>query len=266
MNTMPRDRLVLLLTGGVAIMLLYLPVLLVIVFSFNSASRGMIWESFSLRWYREVWSDEGILTALWNTLRVVSISSLISLIFGIVCGYCVTVARNRLLGALLCCLFIPVLAPDLIMALAQALSYRTFGIPKGVLTIAISHSTFGIAYIALFVAIRMKSIDFDQYMTAAESLGASPFRAARDHFLPLSIAPALAGTSIVAAMSAQDFVYAFFCGGASTTTLSVKIYGMVKFGLNSSINVVYVGLAAVVLLLFWTSEIFWKTESHHENT
>lgn len=226
----------------------------------------MIWESLSLRWYREVWSDKAILTALWNTMRVVSISSLISVTLGILCGYCVTLSKHRLFGFLLSCLFIPVLAPDLIMALAQALSYQTFGIEKGVLTIAMSHSTFGIAYIALFVAIRMKSIDFDQYMVAAESLGASPFRAARDHFLPLSVAPALAGMSIVAAMSAQDFVYAFFCGGASTTTLSVKIYGMVKFGLNSSINVIYVGLAATVLLLFWASETFWKGTRRHENT
>ncbi len=256
---MQRNRLILILTGGVAITLLYLPVLLVIVFSFNSASRGMIWESFSLRWYHEVWSDEGILTALWNTSRVVVLSSLISLTIGMLSGYCVALSKNRLFTALLSCLFLPVLAPDLIMALAQALSYKTFGIQKGVFTIAISHSTFGIAYIALFVAIRMKSIDFDQYLTAAESLGASPFRAVRDHFLPLAVAPALAGTSIVAAMSAQDFVYAFFCGGASTTTLSVKIYGMVKFGVNSSINVIYVGLAVIVLLLFWTSETFWKT-------
>jgi|ERR1035437_89823 ABC-type spermidine/putrescine transport system permease subunit II len=255
---MHRDRTILLVTGGVAILLLYLPVLLVIVFSFNSASRGMVWDSFSLRWYHEVWSDDAILIALWNTSRVVVLTSLLSLALGMLSGYCVALAKNRLFSVLLSCLFVSVLAPDLIMALAQALTYRTFGIQKGLLTIAVSHSTFGVAYVALFVAIRMKSIDFDQYLTAAESLGASPFRAARDHFLPLAVAPALAGTSIVAAMSAQDFVYAFFCGGASTTTLSVKIYSMVKFGVNSSINVVYVGLAAIILLLFWTSENVWK--------
>ena len=258
---MQRDRPILLLSGGVAVALLYLPVLLVIIFSFNSASRGMVWESFSLRWYREVWSDESILTAVWNTSRVVALSSLVSLIVGLASGYCVALSKNRLFTALLSCLFVSVLAPDLIMAVAQALTYSTFGIHKGVLTIAVSHSTFGVAYVALFVAIRMKSVDLDQYLTTAESLGASPLRAARDHFLPLAAAPALAGTSIVAAMSAQDFVYAFFCGGASTTTLSVKIYGMVKFGINSSINVIYVALALIVLLLFWTSETFWKTPS-----
>jgi ABC-type spermidine/putrescine transport system permease subunit II len=259
---MKRDRPILLLTGSIAVALLYLPILLVIVFSFNSATRGMIWESFSLRWYREIWSDESIMTAVWNTSRVVALSSLLSLTFGLLAGYSVALSKRRLFTALLSCLFVSVLAPDLIMALAQALTYSTFRIPKGVLTIAVSHSTFGVAYVALFVAIRMKTIDLDQYLTTAESLGASPLRAARDHFLPLAVAPAVAGTSIVAAMSAQDFVYAFFCGGAATTTLSVKIYGMVKFGVNSSINVIYVALALIVLLLFWTSETFWKTANH----
>jgi spermidine/putrescine transport system permease protein len=120
--------------------------------------------------------------------------------------------------------------------------------------------------VALFVAIRLRSLDFAQYVLAAQSLGASPLRTVRDHFLPLAAAPALAGVSIVAAMSAQDFVFAFFCGGTATTTLSVKIYGMVKFGLISSINVVYTILALGVLLLFLGSEAILTRKERHEVT
>ena len=249
-----RNNVLMVIFGSMAMVILYLPLVLVVVFSFNSAQRGMVWESFSFKWYQSVWSDSAVISSLKNTLSIASATGGVSLIGGLLCGYAVGTSRGKAFSLTLPLLFIPAILPDLVVALAQALLYKLAGLPKGLLTIVLSQATFGIAYVALFVVVRIKSIPYQGYVIAAQTLGASPTRVVRDHFVPLAFPAAVAGVALVVAMSAQDFIYAFFCGGPATTTLSVRIYSMVKFGVNSSVNVVYVFLAGVALVAYWVSE------------
>jgi ABC-type spermidine/putrescine transport system permease subunit II len=239
---------------AIAVCVLYAPILVVVLFSFNSASRGMIWEGFSLHWYRDVWSDSTLLTSALNSLKVVVLTCLLSLIGGLSFGYLVSLASGRKFIALLSMLFLPILTPDLIGALAQSLFYRSLGIDKGLYTIAISQSFFGVAYVGLVVSARLRSLDFKQYLLAAASLGATPHRSFKDHFIPLSMPAAFSGMALVAALSIQDFLYAFFCGGVGSTTLSVRLYSLVRFGLATGINVIYVAVITTAILLLFLSE------------
>jgi ABC-type spermidine/putrescine transport system permease subunit II len=251
---MQRSRVLLVVFGSLSLLLLYLPLLLVVVFSFNSAPRGMVWESFSTRWYQSVWSDAAIMSSLKNTAAVVLGTGVVSLAGGLVSGFAIGTSREKAFSLSLPFLFMPVILPDLVVALAQALLYKLLGLQQGILTIVLSQATFGVAYVALFVIVRIKSVPYNGYVIAAQTLGASPVRVLFDHFLPTALPAAIAGVTVVIAMSAQDFIYAFFCGGPASTTLSIRVYSMVKFGVNSSVNVVYVFLAGIALLSYWLSE------------
>jgi spermidine/putrescine transport system permease protein len=214
----------------------------------------MIWEGFSLRWYKDVWGDKILIASVINTLKVVCLTCFISLIGGLSCGYLISISGKKSFTLLSSVIFLPILAPDLIIAIAQALFYRALGIEKGFFTISISQSFFGVAYVGLFVSIRLRSIDFKKYLLVSSSLGASPSQSFSNHFIPLALPAALAGSGVVAALSVQDFLYAFFCGGSGSTTLSVKLYSMVKFGVNSSINVLYVFLIVLATTAVFLSE------------
>lgn len=246
----------------VALCVLYAPILVVVFFSFNSAQRGMIWEGFSLHWYRDVWSDSTLLTSSLNSLKVVVFTCVLSLIGGSAFGYLASLATGRRFVGLVSMLFLPVLTPDLIAALAQSLFYRSLGIDKGLHTIAVSQSFFGTAYVGLVVTARLRSIDFKQYLLAAASLGATPLRSFKDHFIPLAMPAALSGTAIVGALSMQDFLYAFFCGGLGSTTLSVRLYSLVRFGLTTGINVIYVAFIMTAIVLLVLSEFSLRKVKH----
>lgn len=239
---------------------LYAPLVVVFIFSFNSAQRGMIWEGFSPKWYKEMWFDNILVASVFNTLKISGLTCGISVIGGLGCGYLISLSKKKVFLLLATFLFLPILIPDLIASLAQSLFYQWIKIGKGILTVSFSQSFFGISYVALFVSARLRTTNFKEYLLAASSLGASPFRCFIDHFIPLAIPAAVSGMGVVGALSIQDFLFAFFCGGVGSTTLSVKLYSMVKFSVNSSMNVVYVLLIFVAVCLFIFSEIYRAKE------
>ena len=220
--------------------LFYLPMLVVASFSFNSAARGMIWEGFSVRWYAGALSDPSLLAAMRTTGIIMLLTTVCSLIGGSVCAYLLATDKKGLRGAVLLSLLAPVLTPDLIGAIAFSRLLHFLGANLGTGTIVLSQLFFGVAYVALFITMWLRTIRFQDYVLAAESLGASPLRVFLDIFIPLTIVPSLAGAGVVAAISLQDFLYAFFCGGSGAKTVSVLLYGMVRFGTHTTLHVLYV--------------------------
>jgi spermidine/putrescine transport system permease protein len=226
--------------------------MVVIVFSFNAAQRGFFWEGYSARWYREVWGQPGAISALGNTLKVGVFTCALSAVFGLACGYVLALAQRRALTALTTAMLLPILVPDLIGSLSASLFYRYIGVPLGIHTIVLSESVFGIAYVSLFISVRTRSLRFRELLIAASMLGASPNRAFREVYVPMALPAVAIGVAVVGILVTQDFLYAFFCGGAGTTTLSVRLYSMLRFGANAGMNVIYtlyIGLAALAILL-----------------
>jgi len=233
----------------VVFLVLYAPILVVVVESFNSAERGLQWRGYSINSYVQFWHDELMLSSLLASVKLAVSVTTVSIFLGVILGYALSVAPRRWSLLLVSTALVGIVVPDLFIALANSAMARTLGVPRGLWLACVVQSVVGSSYVALIILARLRSIDIGGLHRAAESLGASEWRAFFDLYLPLMVPALSAGALIVLALSMQDFVYPFFLGGGGSTTLSVMIYGMVRRGVNPRVSVAYVLLLTTVITL-----------------
>lgn len=207
----------------------------------------MVWEGFSLRWYSSIWEQKELLRATLNSLIVGSFCFVISFVLGIIQAYVLVSIRGPLFFFFSLAIFLPLLMPDLMIALPISFVFSKLGISKGLMSIAIGQSVVGSAYVAIIIVARLRSINLNQYKLSSYSLGSTEYRFFKDIFLPLVYRPAFIGAILIFLISLQDFLYAFFCGGPGSTTLAVHTYGKVRFGTDGALNVLY----SLILLVTW---------------
>lgn len=247
---MPRSRFVLsALVFGYAF--LYVPLVLVIAYSFNDSRIATIWGGFSLRWYGELVRNEQILDATLLSLRVALSSATLATVLGTMAG--LTLARfGRFRGRALFSGMItsPMVMPEVITGLSLLLLFvmlqQLTGWPaqRGFGTITIAHTTFAMAYVAVIVRARLASMD-ESLEEAAMDLGGHPLRVVFDITLPL-IAPAMmAGWLLAFTLSLDDLVIASFVSGPGSNTLPMYIFSKVKLGVSPDIN----ALATLIILI-----------------
>lgn len=232
---------------------LYLPILVLIVFSFNESRLVTVWAGFSTKWYHELLQNQAILSAAWVTLRIAFCSALIATVLGTVAG--LVLARfDRFRGKTLFngMIYSPLVMPDVIIGISLLLMFVALGISRGFWTITLAHITFSMCYVAVIVRARL--VSFDQSTEeAAMDLGCPPARIFFYVILPI-IAPAvLSGFLLSFTLSLDDLVIASFTTGAGTTTLPIKIYSMVKLGVTPEINAlstILIGIVASGVLVF----------------
>ena len=230
---------------------LYVPLLLVIVYSFNNSRIATIWGGFSVRWYGELFRNEQVLDAALLSLRVAMTSATAATILGTMAGF--ALARlGRFRGRTLFSGMItsPMVMPEVITGLSLLLLFVTLqqltGWPgqRGFGTITIAHTTFAMAYVAVIVRSRLASMD-ESLEEAAMDLGGHPLRVVFDITLPL-IAPAMvAGWLLAFTLSLDDLVIASFVSGPGSNTLPMYIFSKVKLGVSPDIN----ALATLIILL-----------------
>ena len=224
---------------------LYLPILLLVAYSFNASRLVTVWGGFSLQWYGAVLRNQQLLDAAWITLRVAAASSTLALVLGTLAGVVLTrLARfpGRTLFAGM--VSAPLVMPEVILGLSLLLLFVSLGIDRGFWTIVAAHTTFAMCYVAVVVQSRL--LTFDRSLEeAAMDLGAPPFRTFRLVTLPI-IAPALIGGWLLAfTLSLDDVVVASFVSGPAGTTLPMLVFSRLRVGLTPEIN----ALAAVILAL-----------------
>jgi spermidine/putrescine transport system permease protein len=228
---------------------LYLPILLLVVLSFNDNRVVGIWTEPSLRWYAAMFSDRNVLGALRNSLVVAAISTVVSTILGTAAGLSLERFRYRGQKAFDGLLYLPVIIPDVTMAVMMLLFFvqafdllgavlgvnATFGIG----TISLSHIAFNISFVAIVVRARISGLD-PSLEEAAADLYASRWKAFRKVTLPL-IAPGVAGGALLAlTLSLDEVVITSFVAGPGSTTLPVYVFGLVRRGVTPLINAVSV--------------------------
>lgn len=228
---------------------LYVPLLSVIVYSFNRSSIATVWGGFSTRWYRELLTNDEVLRALWLSLRIAFTSATFATILGTLAG--LTLARfGRFRGRTLFTGMItsPLVMPEVITGLSLLLMFVSLqhlvGWPsqRGFSTIAIAHITFSMAYVAVIVQSRLASMD-QSFEEAAMDLGGRPLRVMIDITLPL-IAPAMiAGWLLAFTLSLDDLVIASFVSGPGASTLPMLIFSKVRLGVTPDIN----ALASIII-------------------
>jgi spermidine/putrescine transport system permease protein len=241
---------------------LYLPILLLVVLSFNDNRLVGVWTEPSLRWYRALFTDRAVLGALRNSLTVAVISTIVSTILGTAAGLSLERFRYRGQRAFDGLLYLPVIIPDVTMAVMMLLFFvqafdlagALFGVNAtfGIGTISLSHIAFNISFVAVVVRARMAGLD-PSLEEAAADLYASRWRAFRRVTLPL-IAPGVAGGALLAlTLSLDEVVITSFVAGPGSTTLPVYVFGLVRRGVTPLINAVSVLMLAGSMLLVLTS-------------
>lgn len=225
---------------------LYLPILILIIFSFNESRLVTVWAGFSTKWYAAVLSNQQLLDAASVTFRVALVSATAATVLGTMAGLALarfTRFRGRTLFTGL--IYAPLVMPEVIIGLSLLLLFVALDWERGYWTITIAHTTFTMAFVAVIVQSRL--IGFDRSLEeAAMDLGATPLRSFFAITLPL-IAPALAaGWLLALTLSLDDFVIASFASGPGSTTLPMRIYSQVRLGVTPEINAVSTILIAIV--------------------
>ena len=215
---------------------LYLPILILVVYSFNESKLVSVWAGFSTKWYAELFRNEAMLEAAWVTLRVAIISSTMATVLGTMAAI-VLVRQGRFLGRTLFSgmIYAPLVMPEVITGLSLLLLFIGIGLDRGMFTIVLAHTTFSMCYVSVVVSSRL--VTFDRSLEeAALDLGASAWEAFRLVTLPI-IAPAvISGWLLAFTLSLDDLVIAQFTSGPSATTLPMKIWSSVRLGVSPEIN------------------------------
>jgi putrescine transport system permease protein len=234
------------LTVGFAF--LYIPILLLIVYSFNESRLVTVWAGFSTKWYGELLRNRAMLDAAWVTLRVAVATATLATVLGTMAAY-VLVRAGRFRGRTMFSgmIYAPLVMPEVITGLSLLLLFIAMGIERGIFTVVLAHTTFAMCYVAVVVSSRL--VSFDRSLEeAALDLGCSPLDAFFSVTLPI-IAPAvIAGWLLAFTLSLDDLVIASFTTGPGATTLPIKIYSAVRLGVSPEINALSTILIAIVSL------------------
>lgn len=225
---------------------LYIPMIILIIFSFNESKLVTVWAGFSTKWYSELLQNKAFLDAAWVTIKVAVFSSTIATVLGTMAAY-VMVRGGRFRGRTLFSgmIYAPLVMPEVITGLSLLLLFIGIGLDRGVLTIVLAHTTFSMCYVSVVVSSRL--VTFDRSLEeAALDLGCSPAQAFRLVTLPI-IAPAvISGWLLAFTLSLDDLVIASFTTGPSATTLPIKIYSAMRLGVSPEINALSTIMIAII--------------------
>lgn len=215
----------------------YLPILILIIYSFNANRSVGLWTGFTLDWYRVLWQDELIRNAISVSLWVAFWSTLISTLLGTLAA--MALERYRFPGRITydAILYLPIIIPDIVMALSTLLFFVILAIPLSRTTILIAHIAFNISFVAVVVRARLANMD-KRLEEAAADLGADELTIFRRITLPLLMPGIISAALLAFTLSLDDFVITFFVAGPGSTTLPVRVYAMIKFGVTPEVNAV----------------------------
>jgi putrescine transport system permease protein len=225
---------------------LYLPIVLLVVFSFNESKLVTIWSGFSVKWYVQLMHNQALLDAAWVTVRVGLLSATLATVLGTLAAFTLvryTRFRGRMLFSGM--VYAPLVMPDVITGLSLLLLFVAIGFDRGFWTITLAHTTLTMCFVAVVVQSRLLS--FDQSIEeAALDLGATPLRTFLEITLPIISPAVFSGWVLAFTLSLDDLVIASFTSGPGATTLPMKIYSQVRLGVTPEINAVCTILIAIV--------------------
>ncbi|MFC5584509.1 ABC transporter permease [Nitratireductor kimnyeongensis] len=239
---------------------LYLPILLLVIYSFNESRLVTVWAGFSTKWYVELFSNRGLMDAAWVTARVAFLSATVATVLGTMAAIALT-RYTRFRGRLLFSgmVFAPLVMPEVITGLSLLLLFVAINFDRGFFTVTIAHITFSMCFVAVVVQSRLMS--FDQSLEeAALDLGATPVKAFFQVTLPVILPAVISGWMLAFTLSLDDLVIASFTSGPGATTLPMKIYSQVRLGVTPEINAVCTILIGIVALGVIAASIVTKRQ------
>ena len=233
---------------GLVLAIMYLPILLTVLYSFNESKISSVWGGFSLTWYRQLFQDEEMFRALWNSIVLAVCSCLLAAVLGTLGAFGMTRVKSRLSKPMEYLSTLPIMIPEIILGMAYLSFFSLLQVPFGMLTLVAAHTTFCVPYIFINVKASLQSLD-PALGEAALDLGASRRRVFFDITAPLIFPSILSGSLLAFAMSMDDVVISFFVTGPETATLPLQVYSMLKMGVTPEINALCTVMLGTVFLL-----------------
>ncbi len=229
---------------------LYLPIFVVIAFSFNSSKMNIVFEHFTVEWYFKMLDNRQLMQSFVNTVIVAGISTVLSVIIGTLCALGLYKFEFKLKNMISSSLYIPIVIPELVFAIALLSFFSALNISMSIVTLIISHVTFSMPFVVITVRARLAGFDHS-IEEAARDLGANAFRTFWRVTLPMISPGVISGGMLALTMSLDDVVVSFFTAGPESTTLPLKILGMVRKGVSPDVNalstLMIVGTIAILL-------------------
>jgi spermidine/putrescine transport system permease protein len=233
---------------------LFIPIIAMVVFSFNDSKLTAEWHGFTMKWYSELFEASGIWTAFYNTVFVALVVTILSALLGTATAMAMSSYKFRGKSAIDGYLYVPIIIPEITEALSILLLYNWVGIPLGLLTVVLGHLTFTIPFAAIVIRSRLAGYD-RSYEEAAQSLGASEFHTFFRVTLPLIAPGVIAGSLLAFTLSYDDFVKTAFTRGPGVEMLPTTIYNLARRGgVTPELN----ALATVALLISLVFAFMWQ--------
>ena len=239
---------------------LYLPILLLVVYSFNDSRLNLYWAGFTTKWYALLFGNEVLLRAFQNSLIVAAATTTLAVIIGTSAAWLLYRYRfpaQQTLGLLI---FIPMVMPEVLMGVSLLVLFVSLGIPLGYGTLIIAHTTFCFPFVLVGVQARLQGID-PSLEEAAMDLGATPLKAFWLVIVPYLMPAIVAGALMSFTLSFDEYIVTIFTSGADSQTLPLKVYGMVRVGLNPQLNALSTLFIAATALLVIASQIFTRRKT-----
>lgn len=242
---------------AVLTLLMYLPLVMVVIFSFNESRLSASFTGFSLKWYEILAQDRDLKEALMNSIVLGVLSCGISAVIGTLGAVGMARVNYKSKGMMEYLSTIPIMIPEIILGMVFLVFFSLLNLPFGMITLVIAHTTFCVPYIFMMVKARLVGID-KSLEEAARDLGAGPVRTFFDITMPLIMPAVLSGSLLAFAMSFDDVVISIFVNGPRLNTLPVKVYAQLKTGVTPEINALCTIILAVIILVLGLSSLIAK--------
>lgn len=243
---------------------LYVPILVVVVYAFNEGRLVQVWEGFSLRWFGEAWRDDTLRRGLLISLYTALGNAVLATTLGTSAAIGLRNVRKRTRTTFDAFMYMTLITPELVAAIASLMAFVTIGLPLGPLAIVITHSIFNTSVVTLIVRARLAGMD-RSLEEAARDLGATPWAAFKQVTLPQILPAVAAGALLAFTFSFDDVVLSTFVSGPGSTTLPVAIFSELRFGLSPKVNVVAVLTLTVTAVFIVVAQLLLRRDARRSS-
>lgn len=242
---------------GLIYTLLYLPIIVLVVMSFNKSKIGYNWGGFSLKWYESLFNNQAMLDAFWHSIVLGLVAATVSTLIGTLTALALHRYKFRGKGLLNGLLFVLMMSPEIVLAISLLALFLLIGLQLGFVSLLLAHITFCLPFVVITVFARLSSLD-ERLLEAARDLGASESAMVRTVLIPVILPAVMAGWLLAFTLSLDDVVVSTFVTGPSYEILPLRIYSMVRVGLKPEVNAIGTLLLVASLVLVIISQFLLR--------
>lgn len=240
------------LYAGAVYLFLYLPIFMVVGYSFNTNDNNLVFKGFTLHWYGAMFRDRSLMSSLLLTLELALVSTVISVVLGTLAAIGMHRYDFKLKKTLDNMLYVPIVIPELVIGIASLATFTTLNITLSFWTLVIAHVTFCVPFV--IITLRARIAGFDKSIEeAAMDLGANQFRTLRRVTIPMLMPGIISGALLSITLSLDDVIISYFVTGAGDTTLPIKVYGMARGKISTEVYALFTLMIIVTVLIYLLS-------------